>query len=265
MVRNAHSLLHYLKRPLELLSERALRDVHRRIHEAEKCLHAAEKRLQEAESRLVALENRALHLRRYALEEVTEYLRHAQLAGDYCEFGVAQGHTFASACMLMGTRFPAMDFVAFDSFEGLPAPSGVDAESGYSSGFEANQFAYSEDSFRQFLQANGIDLGRVRIYKGWFDDALSERAPATLQQDKIAVAWVDCDLYESAVPVLNFLTPRLQIGSVLVFDDWGCYRNLPNYGEQRACAEWLAAYPQLRLAPLLSYGWMGRVFTVTAC
>jgi hypothetical protein len=55
---------------------------------------------------------------------------------------------------------------------------------------------------------------------------------------------VDCDLYESAKVVLDFMTPLLTAGSVLVFDDWFSFRGDPAFGEQRACAEWRAENPK---------------------
>jgi len=79
------------------------------------------------------------------------------------------------------------------------------------------------------------------------------------------VAWIDCDLYDSTVPVLEYLAPRLTVGSVVVFDDWRCYRNHPDFGEQRACREWLQRNPRLSLRELLSFGWNGIAFTVASC
>jgi hypothetical protein len=80
--------------------------------------------------------------------------------------------------------------------------------------------------------------------------------------EKVAAAWVDCDLYKSTVPVLNFLTSRLSTGSVIAFDDWRCFRNQPDFGEQRAVSEWLAQNPHIKLRELFTYGWYGMVFTV---
>jgi O-methyltransferase len=52
---------------------------------------------------------------------------------------------------------------------------------------------------------------------------------------------------------------------VLLFDDWRCFRNLPEFGEQRACAEWLARNPQIRLNDFFEFGFGGKAFTVAAC
>ena len=82
---------------------------------------------------------------------------------------------------------------------------------------------------------------------------------------RIAMTWIDCDLYESTVPVLDFITPYLAVGTVIVFDDWRCFRNHPDFGEQRACREWLESNKQIQLAELFAYGCCGMVFTVRSC
>jgi O-methyltransferase len=50
------------------------------------------------------------------------------------------------------------------------------------------------------------------------------------------VIWVDCDLYESTVPVLDFITEYIQDGTVIIFDDWYSFRADPDRGEQKALA-----------------------------
>lgn len=216
-------------------------------------------------ARIATLEYRSFNRRFYAIEQCAEYLVGAQLDGDYLEFGVYKGDTFSHAYKWMSPHFKEMKFVAIDSFEGLPRPKGIDSAEGYSSHFYETQFACSRQEFTQNICAKGVDLGRVKIIEGWFDETLSpERAPDH-DVKAIAVAWVDCDLYESTVPVLNFITPYLAAGSVIIFDDWRCYRNHPDFGEQRACREWLESNPKIQLSELFSFGWNGIAFTVTAC
>ena len=158
-----------------------------------------------------------------------------------------------------------MKFITIDSFEGLPEPKGIDALNGYSSHFYKGQFICSKDGFLQNLKANGVDMERVKIVKGWFDQTLLSEKRDAYEIEKIATVWIDCDLYESTVPVLKFITPYLTTGSVIIFDDWRCYRNYPDYGEQRACKEWLEMNPGIELRELLSFGWHGQAFTVKSC
>ncbi len=218
--------------------------------------------LKDVYDKLAQLEYRSFNRRFYAIEQVTEYLIGAQIPGDYLEFGVYQGTTFIHAYRWMSTHFKEMKFHAYDSFEGLPSPSRLDAPNGYSSNFIQGQFACSEEDFLKNLRNSAVDMQRVRTIKGWFKETLSPSRAQEHRIDKIAVAWVDCDLYESTVPVLEFITPYLATGSVIAFDDWRCFRNSPEFGEKRACREWLSRNSHMDLHELLSFGWNGMAFTV---
>lgn len=214
--------------------------------------------------RLERVEYHAVNRRFYAVDQVAEYLIGAQVPGDYLEFGVYKGATFAHACKLMAPLFPSMRFVACDSFRGLPEPKGLDAVDGYSSHFHERQFQCSKDEFFANLRAEGIEVARVIAIEGWFNQTLNDGTRAEHRLERAAFVWIDCDLYESTVPVLRFITPMLSVGSVILFDDWRCFRNLPDFGQQRAVREWLEAKPGLKLAELLSFGWNGAAFTVAA-
>lgn len=216
-------------------------------------------------ARLSTLEYRAFNRRFYAIEQCAEYLVGAQIDGDYLEFGVYQGNTLSHAYQWMAPSFLNMRFLAFDSFEGLPKPQGIDSAEGYSSHFHENQFSCSVEDFKKNILSKGVDLDKVGIIKGWFDKTLLPENASSHGVRKIAVAWIDCDYYESTVPVLGFITPYLQAGSVIIFDDWRCYRNNPDFGEQRACREWLEVNQNIRLTELFSFGWNGIAFTVTRC
>jgi len=216
-------------------------------------------------NRIRELEYRSFNRRYYAAEQIAEYLIGAQIAGDYCEFGVWQGTTFAHSYQVMSLHFPKMRFAAFDSFRGLPRPAGIDAVDGYTSHFYEGQFEASREAFLRNIRRRGVDPRKVITVEGWFNETLAPERATAHGVDRIAVAWIDCDLYESTIPVLEYIAPRLGAGSVIAFDDWRCYRNHPDFGQQRACREWLARHPRIALSELLSFGWNGNVFTVTSC
>lgn len=200
------------------------------------------------------------------VEKVADYFMGAQVVGDYAEFGVYQGETFAHACKHLGTANEDMKFWAFDSFEGLPLPkAGIDKQDGYSGGFYEGQFACSEAEFIENLKTQKVDLTRVITVAGWYDDTLRPDFGKSQELKKIAFAWVDCDLYESTIPVLDYLTPRLSVGSVILFDDWRCFRNLSDRGQQKACREWLERNPQISLNLLIDNDYNGYAFSVASC
>jgi O-methyltransferase len=236
-------------RRVRRILQRMLRTVYRRFYN-------------ELLERLDTVEYRSFNRRFYAIEQITEYLIGANVPGDYAEFGVYRGDTFAHAWKNMHRHFTDMRFFAFDSFQGLPRPMGIDADKGYSSAFEEGDFACSVEDFLQNLRDKKVETDKVVTVPGWFDRTLTPSLVTRLGINHIAATWIDCDLYESTVPVLEFITPFVSTGSVVVFDDWRCFRNLPSHGEQKACGEWLDRHPDLTLHHLLSFGWNGIVFTV---
>lgn len=200
----------------------------------------------------------------YAVSQIAEYLFGAIVPGDYCEFGVWQGTTFIHAYQWMAPLFKKMRFLAFDSFEGLPEPKGIDLKDGFSSNFHQKDFLCSKKDFLKNLEKAQVNLKKVSIVEGWFSQTLKKNE-MEYRLKKIAVAWIDCDLYESTVPVLDFIKPLLRYGSVIVFDDWRCFKNNPKLGPQRACLEWLKKNPKIKLNELFTFGWHGMVFTVLNC
>lgn len=124
----------------------------------------------------------------------------ATLEGLVLEFGVFHGRSLR---MLE----PGADGLVhgFDSFEGLPADwTGKDARGDLSTGGRLPRVA-----------------APVRLHRGWFEDTL----PSFLatHDGAVRLAHIDCDLYASTRTVLESLAPRLQAGSVLVFDDFLSY------------------------------------------
>jgi O-methyltransferase len=180
------------------------------------------------------------------------YVQQEGIEGDYAEFGVWQGRLFTAAWeAIQRYGLTRVSMHAYDSFEGLPPAKGVD-EGGP---FRAGQFRSDRDRFD--AETRKIPADRLTVTEGLFDASLPRA-----EKHRIAVAWVDCDLYESTVPVLDFLTTQLQDGSVLVFDDWFCFHGRPDRGEHRACREWLDANPEISLVPYRDFHWAGRSFLV---
>lgn len=191
------------------------------------------------------------------LANAFSYAQAEQVEGDYAEFGAWKGRTFVEAWRT-ARRFPAYKrrFVAFDSFEGLPEIRDVDGGGQWYAG----QFAFARAAFESRLRRARIPAEDVTIVEGFFDRTLAR--PDLIPLDQVAVAWVDCDLYESTVPVLDYLTDRLVPGAVLAFDDWYCFRGARDKGETKACTEWLERNPHISLVPWRQFHWAGQAFLV---
>lgn len=131
------------------------------------------------------------------------------------EFGVASGRTLT---VIAGAREHKQVF-GFDSFQGLPED--------WRSNIPAGTFATGELP----------DVAGAELVVGWFKDTLADFLAT--HPDPLAFVHLDADLYSSTITVLEHVGPRLQPGSVIVFDE---YFNYPGWEqhEHRAWQEFLA-------------------------
>lgn len=163
------------------------------------------------------LQQRAAFLRRDQILELVVGLSF-QIPGHIIEFGVADGgstRVIRRAASRHGRRFPRAaqkKIFACDSFKGLP-------EAFENAG--VGTFATKPPSIRG-----------VRIVEGYFEDSLTKELAAEV--GVVSFASLDADLYSSTLCALNWLTPLLRSGSLLLFDEFlgG------DSAEKRAFEEW---------------------------
>jgi O-methyltransferase len=194
-----------------------------------------------------------------------------KLYGDYLEFGLCSGSSFLQAYFynlwlqerLRGGGFlpnlrgvpvyldvlSRTRFLGFDSFEGMPAPTELD----HGSYVEA-ELAVSYEEFQKILRENSVDLTRVRLVKGFFDQTLTAQTRHSLDLKAAAVVHIDSDFYESARRALDFVQDSLIDGAVIIFDDWFLYNGDPTKGEQRAFSEWRARNPDIGASEFMCSG-----------
>jgi O-methyltransferase len=180
------------------------------------------------------------------------------LLGDYLEFGCAAGKSFIHAYEQAAPLMPWMRFWAFDSFQGLPRPHGIDLDGEAREGL----FACDQPTFINNLRAAGVDLDRVVCVPGWYHETLTPDLKRGRQLGVASIVYIDCDLYHSAVEALAFVGDLVETGSVLIFDEWFTCKGDPARGEQRACAEWLAQNPDITLQDWHLFGPYGKSFIV---
>jgi hypothetical protein len=182
----------------------------------------------------------------------------ALVEGDYLEFGVFRGNSFVEAFRSLRQVYQDrwtdqdnlhsqeyrekvrcawedMRFFAFDSFRGLPETVGLDSKSPE---FAEGKFAASEKEFINNLRSQSVDMSKVVIVSGWYEATCRVETREKYGMKAASIIHVDCDLYESAKVVLQFIEPLLVDGTVLIFDDWYCFRGNPGLGEQAAFREW---------------------------
>ena len=202
--------------------------------------------------------------RKRILEQAFRYTRNEKVDGDYLEFGVARGRSLILAARA-SNRFASESgascrLIGFDSFEGFPEPTGVDAI--FERFQEGEEYHGGEKVVHHHLRRNRIDRSNVELVNGWYEDTLTDDTAESLGLKNARVVNIDCDLYNSARQALAFMRPFLQDGTVLLFDDWLCYRADPEKGEQRAAREWMAENPSVELIPYRNYANVGQAFVV---
>ncbi len=186
------------------------------------------------------------------------FLQYNHIEGDYLEFGCCGGMTFGLAHKYKHILGLSMRLYAFDSFQGLPKPEGIDVHVQWEEGTHAMSMA----QFTKKLEEIGAEKKEYFLVPGFYDESLKRNSPDKIGLKKAALVYVDCDLYESTVSVLNYVLPILQTGTILAFDDFFCFNGDPDRGGQLALKEFLQRNPQIKISDYLNIGWGGKSFIV---
>jgi hypothetical protein len=191
---------------------------------------------------------------------VFDYLKENRIDGDYYEFGCHRVRTFRMALTeARHQNMESMRFLAFDSFRGLPSPtSNPSLELWHQPGI----LTTSVETFREHVDQHGIYTDRIDTFEGYYDESLTADLQASLikRGSKIALVTIDCDLYESAVPVFQFIEPLLQEGSTLYIDDMFVgYKGSPSNGVCRAFLEFQQT-SRFNYMRHMDVGWWGRSY-----
>ena len=178
----------------------------------------------------------------YLFKALMSYYGASQAEGDYLEFGCCGAFTMRMAWDYTRVLAPGMRYVGFDSFEGFPEVEGMDKEGPWRPG----GLSMTEEVYRRRVVAHGMPAERLVTVPGRFEETLTEEGRDRLGLKAARIVYVDCDLYASTVPVLEFVRPLLGRGSAIIFDDWNAFYADEERGERRAFAEFRARYPSLR-------------------
>jgi len=162
-------------------------------------------------------------------------VRTAAVAGDVCEFGVAQGET--SAFIANEILDSSRRLHLFDSFEGLPEPSDRDSlkddifDLGSIEAY-AGTMACPEDMVVARLAAVGFPEGRYTVHRGFFEELVQNDSHLP---SVVSFAFVDFDFYEPIKMALEFLDHVLSVGGVVIVDDYDFFST----GSKRAIDEFV--------------------------
>jgi Tfp pilus assembly protein PilF len=123
-------------------------------------------------------------------------MNEARLEGLVLEFGVRHGNSINQLAQLTSQAIHG-----FDSFEGLPEAWHNELKG-----------SYTTEGVIPKVASN------VTLHQGWFDNTL----PVFIKQHKTAIRLlnIDCDIYASTKTVLDELAPQIQLGTVIIFDEY---------------------------------------------
>jgi O-methyltransferase len=98
-----------------------------------------------------------------------------------------------------------------DTFSGVVKAGALDPH------YEGGEHADTSQSTVEKLVAGKLELDNVRVLRGVFPDETAQG----IQESCIRFCHIDVDVYESARDVFDWVWPRMAIGGVFVFDDYG--------------------------------------------
>src|SRR5262249_53328254 len=121
-----------------------------------------------------------------------------------------------------------------------------------------------EDSFLQLVRQTAPEMAsRVKTVKGFYDRTLNATTASRIRE-RASLVTVDCDLYESAVPVFKFIEGFVEQGTVIYIDDfWVGYKGSPREGVAKAFNEYRSA-SRFDFADWGRVGGWGHAFVVQA-
>lgn len=180
-------------------------------------------------------------LRLAALCDAVRHVVRHRIPGDIVECGVWRGGSMmAVARTLQELGAADRDLWLFDTFEGMTEPGEADVSiSGESAAALLGASSRSDPAsvwcratlpeVEAAMQSTGYSPAKIHYVQGRVEDTLPRHAPAG-----IALLRLDTDWYQSTRHELVHLYPRLNVGGVLIVDDYGHWQ-----GARRAVDEYL--------------------------
>jgi hypothetical protein len=159
---------------------------------------------------------------------------------------------------MLGVTKIERNFHGFDTFEEFNSSFELDKHETWTG--DRFQLSIHKVS-RRFKKYDNVFLHKLDV-----QNIRDLNAETLLGSDgKIAIALFDMDLYGPTIAALDWIQPRIQRGTYLVFDEFFAFRGDTKLGESRALEEFLTRYDDIRLRPVMQYGAGGQVFVVSDC
>ena len=129
--------------------------------------------------------------------------------GHIIEFGSYRGGSAMFMAYLAAIHLPGVQVYALDTYEGMPPTDRtIDAH---------QQGEFGETNYDEVVAAkNAAGLDNLHIVRGLFADT----TPGVLAQcGSLALAHIDCDIYDAALYAWNVCKPAMVPGGYIAFDD----------------------------------------------
>lgn len=152
--------------------------------------------------------------------------------GAVVQCGVGNG---GSAVLLWHACGGGRELWMFDSWQGLPRPKEKDGGRAGAK-WEHHKQVYGQwcrgylRNVRKAARLGGVPKERTHCVKGWFNKTLPVHAGKI---GPIAMLHLDADWHESTLQCLEHLYPLLEVGGLMILDDYGHWP-----GVEIACREY---------------------------
>ena len=216
-----------------------------------------------------------LNDRRGALHKAWGHIFSNHLLGDYVEFGVYYGDSLNKSIIEFKyfKRWLQNEKKSNELWRQEVAKKsllnqkiffhGLDTFTGMPDNNEQN-YIFKKGTFTSDYQVVFNKLKKITnnffLYKGLFNDC-SKNLHQNLNLRKIAIVNIDCDIYKSTIDALNIIDGHLQIGSLIMFDDFNAFNADNNKGQRKAFNEYSKS-TIWKLEPFFNYMYCGKCFLV---
>ncbi|MDA9886377.1 TylF/MycF family methyltransferase [Flavobacteriaceae bacterium] len=172
-------------------------------------------------------------------------------SGDYVEFGVYRGDGVVNSLIAqrefhrwlenqkksseklrrevslnsIHNRLPT--FHLLDTFDSMPENNEGETQ------FAKDTFTTNLKSVKEKVENNNKLKLKIKFYKGLFVNQTIE-FNRSFKNRKIAIANIDCDLAMSTTDALNMIEDKIDIGTILLFDDYNAFNADKNKGQRLA-------------------------------
>jgi hypothetical protein len=180
--------------------------------------------------------------------------------GAYVEFGVASGNSMRSAELAekssgsksLGVQRISRELVGFDTFASFSTSSASDIHGTW----QGDSFSVPISRVKRRFRAAGKRISFYAVDCSKLSDTPGEYGPleSYVSSEKIAIVLMDMDLGDPTERALDWIKPKLQTGTIVIFDEFFAYRGDPTMGESGAWSRFLERNPEISSRMIKSYG-----------